>query len=502
MQLGLSQSQGYELEITIPNYIVIEQNDFRVYPDYTLSSGLAYDNISYVNGVWATKSTENSVLWTKFFTSNDPSEYPSSINISKLNTSEDLILSYVVSNLGSNYMTISRLDGTTGSIVWSKKLDYTESYEDSIIDYEYMNINKLSVSDNDEILVTASLTTSMQVVKFTSSGDTIFSRKINNFADDYGKNPGFAFNQTSDGGYIGTFKRDNNPTIAKFGADLSIEWSQLWTIEGYSHPRCAIELDNGKFAIAGTGDDGNFLAILASDGTMESYNILNYSINYPTVTQLKQMNETTLFIGCPNSYYIVDLNAINYQEYNLIEYEMGTIQFDLGNDQLHYFGKYSSAFKKPFMLNFDVMNPICTDYVVSTNTKSPIPIFSGQISDVDFYFKANGIITDFNPTVISGQGTITEACFLGIIDQNETFLSVSPNPAVAGTSISITFENAVQAGESIEIIDLAGRVYQQFTELNQTTSFMLNAALTSGIYLVEHYEKSGQLLSTTKLVVQ
>lgn len=82
----------------------------------------------------------------------------------------------------------------------------------------------------------------------------------------------------------------------------------------------------------------------------------------------------------------------------------------------------------------------------------------------------------------------------GIVTMKTNDVQMFPNPS----SDILTIKNA--QGKNIQIIDLYGKVLFSQEQLNNMTELHLASFLTSGVYMVNISEVSGELISSSKLV--
>ncbi|OGS79400.1 MAG: hypothetical protein A3D31_05370 [Candidatus Fluviicola riflensis] len=440
---------------------------------------------------WITAFNNQEVLWSKKIKS-DTILNIAHASAEQLNGSHDVIVSVHESQLNTDSMCyeLMRLDSATGNLVWSKKVNF--DFGTGIFTYYK---NALQITDQNEILVTYSINEYLYAAKFTENGNLIFSKKINNIFGAAFNNPGFSFIETSDGGYLGTLTNENNPTLIKLNADFSTAWSKYWSIETYSRPKAAIELSNGKFAISGLGDLGYFIAVLDTNGTIESYKVIaaDMTAAYGLI-ELQQADSNTLVGAGIRSYFSYDFTTGIFSE--SLSPMNRNYAFDLSNG-IHFY-EYSPNLieinKALFNMNFDLNSPDCNPFEQTNYSSQDVFITPEQVIDnPPFYIEDQGELVNYTPNLESLPVTLNLDCYLATKEITAPSVELSPNPVSSGELLTVQLENIPAENKYIELTDVSGNVIMRFP-IEQSTVEMTIPPLAAGLYFIRTGHSTSQKL--------
>lgn len=486
--LGTAFSQQISfLNYSFPNDLDPLQTDVLVDGDERVSTGLLFNSAIGKNDVWLTVYDANDVLWSKAVMY--PDVFVTSAEIAALNNSTDLVLCTRGSFEALPCMILHRISRETGAVVWTRKFDI----EDDFTSF-YVEKNGIHVTEDDEILATCTTTEYIQAAQFDSNGNLLFTRRINNIGQNSGNNPGFTFRPASDGGYIGTFRKDSNPTILKLNADLSVQWGKIWFIEDYAHPMSVIERANGNFLVAGFTNTLDFMAEVGPAGELLHY--WRFPDDVYGIDRVYELADGSIMAAGSGFYYLIDLatgSADRYSGYVNYAFEL------TGEGTLGY--TYNDL-QQPdnFMVatGFDPQHPGCFLGRWTTNLQATeIAVPGSQVDDIAFFLYDSGTLSAYTPTLVDHPFAVS-GCSLGTDENTALQLHIFPNPVQGGSQLFI--EGTTGTG-TLRLTDISGKEVAVFTIDGATASVDL-PALGNGVYFARFANGNGVMSNPKKLVVE
>ncbi|MDH4473202.1 MAG: T9SS type A sorting domain-containing protein [Fluviicola sp.] len=493
---AFGQSSKGQLIFTDASFQYQNTNDFSSKGTKHAMCGTGYDNVTYAAYGWVTVFDDNQAVWSKKIPLSD--FYANNASIKLMNNSEDVVLCLEGTNSSTNRYgyALTRLNYATGDVVWSKHVQFADSMLGN-----YTFLDAVKVNAQDEIIVTNSLFDCLYAAKFSATGDLIFSKKINNINDGIGKNPGFSFTETSDGGYIGTLKNESNPTLVKLNSDLSVAWSKIWSIEGYSHPRTTLELSNGKFAIAGLGDLGCFIAIMDQNGVIESYKtIQSQAGSYYGLDYLSEMSENKFFAVGFGFCMTIDMTTGLVTEYNNAYGSQLNFNLSGGVNLYEGFANPNAPNTASFSTLFNPEESSCNPFQTTSYYSADVTLSPNQVMNTTFYVVNTGDLSNYTLTAQPLSVSLVSGCFLSVDETTSLSFELFPNPVSTDNQLTIQLRNNALSGESIQLTDLSGAVIQQ-VKVESSTIEMTIPKVAAGMYMVNYLDQNKNIIASKKLAV-
>lgn len=492
--VAFGQSSEGQLVFTDASFFYQGAYDFSTKGTEHATCGFGYDDVSGLQCSWISVFDNNQVIWSKKI--HLPDFHVSNSSVKCMNNSEDVVLCLEGTNSVTNrygYL-LARLNYATGNVVWTKQVQFDQNLLGN-----YTFLDAVKVNAQDEIIVTNSMSDYLYAAKFSPAGNLIFSKKINNIGDGYGKNPGFSFTETSDGGYIGTLKNENNPTLVKLNSDLSVAWSKIWSIESYSHPRTTLELSNGKLAIAGLGDGGCFIAIMDQNGTIESYKTFqglfaSYGLDY-----LSEISENTFFAAGSGFCVTIDMTTGLLTEYS--NAYGSQLSFNLSGGVNLYEG-YSSLIPNTLSFNtlFNPEESSCNPFQTTSYYSTDVTLTPNQVTNTTFYVVNTGDLSNYTMTTEPLSVSLVSGCFLSVDEAMSISFDMYPNPVSTDNQLTIQLRNNALSGEAIQLTDLSGAVIQ-LVQVESSTIEMTIPKVAAGMYLINYLDQNNTIIASRKLAV-
>jgi hypothetical protein len=493
--VAFGQSSEGQLVFTEASFVHQSSSGFSTKGTQHATCGFGYSNVIGVQYSWISVFDNDQVIWSKKIPQTNMYWYNTSVR--HLSNSEDVVLFIEGTNtITSKYCySLTRFNYTSGDVVWSKYVQFDDHMMGN-----YAFLDAVEVNSQDEVIVTNSMNDYLYAAKFSPTGDLIFSKKINNIGDGYGKNPGFSFTETSDGGYIGTLKNENNPTLVKLNPDLSIAWSKIWSIESYSHPRTTLELSNGKFAVAGLGDQGCFIAIMDQNGVIETYKTIQsqgggYGLDY-----LSEMSENKLFAAGFGFCMTIDMTTGLVTEY--INAFGSQLNFNLSGGVNLYEGYVNPITPNTasFSTLFNPEESSCNPFQTASYYSADITLTPNQVTNTTFYVVNMGDLSNYTLTTEPLSTTLVSGCFLSADEAMSISFDMYPNPVSTDNQLTIQLRNNARSGESIQLTDLSGAVIQR-VQVESSTVEMTIPTVAAGMYLINYLDQNKNIIASRKLAV-
>lgn len=502
---GFSQSEALQLHFELGASNPYVHSDMHSYGDHIISGGLTIDASQGALIPWVARYSDQGFEWIEQLSSGNDTQWIS-LNVAELATSPDVIVCITGSpSIQTPYIRVMRLDGTNGSLIWSKELRYPSDSSPQDVK------NQLFITAQDEIVATSSYYNYLLVTRLDADGNVLFSKKANTQAGGGTMNAGYGFMPVSDGGYLSTFNEGSDKAVVvKLHPDLSLEWSRSWNVEPYIVPKAFTELDNGTFLVSGTLDTGSFLAMVSPQGELSHYYQLKPQVDTASpqnafgIQQLKQLDANRVFGYAYLNAFILDLQSLTSTEYWQLADAAGNQtlywEYDLQDAGIHCYQHYTDPEYIPIITDFDPLAPYCVSPTAYTNAFVERTISSQ--SDTSFYLVDAGTEMAYLPVVIPGQGTVQVNCVLAITEEQLNEAIVFPNPALSEGTITVELSGQPQPGERLALLDLSGKVRQTVELSTASTTMQLDHSLAAGMYLLHHTDHTGKLLSIGKLVIE
>ncbi len=492
---AFGQSMNGKLVFSDPSFYLQATTDFYSKGNKHAICGLSYSSDFLTQYPWISVFEDQEIVWSKKMVLND---LLSNMSVQLLNNSADAIVCMEgVNNASGRYFYIlTRLNYETGEEVWSKHMQFDQNSNGN---YTYLDAVKITAQD--EIIVTNSMNDFLYAAKFSSSGDVLFSKKINNINEGYGKNPGFSFAQTSDGGYIGTLKNESNPTLIKLNADLSTAWTKLWSVEGYSHPRTTLELSNGKYAVAGLGDAGCFVAILNQNGELEKYRTFSTHSGGYGLDYIQEINQDEFFAAGYGFCATINMTTGWVVEYsNLSSPQPYSFSNSGGINLYESYQSSNEANTVSFTTLFDPEESVCSPFESYQFMSTNVTLSQNQETNTPFYVVNTGQFSTYTLITEPLNASISSGCFLTVDETVQSSFALYPNPVSAGNALSIQLEKAPTPGDQLLMTDLSGKIVQTI-QLSGTNVEMGIQDLSQGIYFMNYVDQNKRTITSQKVIV-
>lgn len=494
--VAFGQSSEGQLVFTEASFVHHSSSGFSTKGTQHATCGFGYSNVIGVQYSWISVFDNDQVIWSKKIPQTNMYWYNTSVR--HLINSEDVVLFIEGTNTitSKHCYSLTRFNYTSGDVVWSKYVQFDDHMMGN-----YAFLDAVEVNSQDEVIVTISMNDYLYAAKFSPTGDLIFSKKINNIGDGYGKNPGFSFTETSDGGYIGTAKNENNPTLVKFNADLSIAWSKIWSIEVYGQPRTALELSNGKFAIAGVGDQAqrSFIAIMDQNGAVETYKTIQNQAGVYELDYLSEMSENNLFAAGSGFCMTIDMTTGLVTEYNNLNVSQLKLNLSGG---VNVFDSYSSTTLNTvsFSTLFNPEESLCNPFQSNSYYSSDVTIAPNQVTNTTFYVVNMGELSNYTLTTEPLTVSLVSGCFLSVDETMSISFDMYPNPVSTDNQLTIQLRTNPLQGQAIQLTDLSGAVIQQ-VQVENSTIEMTIPKVAAGMYLINYLDQNNNIIASRKLAV-
>jgi hypothetical protein len=407
-------------------------------------------------------------------------------SIRKCNLSNDFVAVFYSSENCETY--IVKFDQAL-NVIWCKVLNFPPA---SNLEVWYMSPNLLTITAQDEILISLTPNAGSIITKLDVNGNLIFTKKINN-ANPTWMNPGNSFIVTSDGGYLLTLTDDSSPTIVKLNSSFQVEWSKLFDFNNYSSPLVSAELSNGNFVILLEESSGTKIAEMNSQGQLLS---IKQSVNFTFPYVLNALSN--------GNYQIFDHNGTYFKSNStgstclLANFDHASYGLPIFRNGNRYVYNRTPLFSFYFIVNDQASS--CYNMIVDSVIPANVSFNPNDVIDAQINIENFGSISNFTANwVLDNTIHVTESC--GILANEElenSIISIYPNPS-SGSSISLELGSANV--DEVRVFNSTGQLLKTISCLNKT-DLNFTLAVSSGMYYLKAFDKNNTQIGSQKLVIE
>lgn len=255
----------------------------------------------------------------------------------------------------------------------------------------------------------------------------------------------------------------------------------------------------GTYWVEVTDSNGCF-----NSDTVEVFVVPNPVINLGANTALCEMDTLTLHAGSGFSFYSWQDATID-SVFNVVN--SGTYWVDVTDSNGCFNSDTVEVFVVPNpVINLGLDTTLCESDTLLLHAGPGFSTYSWHDGSIDSLYTATSLVQDtiqYSVTVVDSNGcsgtdsiTVSFEICTGVIETDQTFLQVFPNPIRHDYELTVTY---LSEGSEFQLLDLNGKMVLKQT-LDKRENQIRISALDPGIYIFRLYD-DGNIIETGKLVV-